>query len=344
MTTSCQQCGAGIPDGRGTSRCLACRRGLTGARDEHSVLFSLADFAAAGPALPRSAPASQRSRSDEGSGLIDIRAMQAALGGRAEPAPPRFITPTALPVAPPPTASHRAVPSQLPLYGLLAALMFGLASLTAFVLSEPAAAPPPTPRHTIPAPVVLAAPVPEEVEEPEEIDEPVAEPVAVEPVAKVTTSRPRPSQRPTPAVARPQPEVVKPQAASKPASSDEDTMKCLLGQGACKVERPAEAPRPAVAAPVASDLPERLSDTDITAGTGPAKARATSSCARLAKPGERVKIKLSIAGPTGTVIRATAEDDGGNPALAACCAGELAKASFKPVQRPQMGALVTLKF
>ncbi len=57
-----------------------------------------------------------------------------------------------------------------------------------------------------------------------------------------------------------------------------------------------------------------------------------------------MKIKLSIAGPTGSVIRAGAEDDGGNPALAACCAGELEKASFRPVQRPQMGALVTLKF
>ena len=344
MMTSCQQCGSAIPDGRGTSRCPACRRGFTGARDEHSVLFSLADFAAAtGPELPRAAAAPQRSRSDEGSGLIDIRAMQAALGGRAEPAPPRFDTPApALSVAPPPTLGHPAapaVPSQMPLYGLVAALMFALASLTAFVLSEPSA-PPPSPRHTIPAPVVLVeAEKTEKIEAPETIEAPTA----VEPVAKVAPSRPRPSHRPAP-VAKPQAEVAKPQTPGKPATSDEDTMKCLLGSGACKVDRPAEPPRPSVAAPVASDLPERLSDTDITAGTGPAKARATGSCARLAKPGERVKIKLSIAGPTGTVLRATAEDDGGNPALAACCAGELEKASFKPVQRPQMGAIVTLKF
>ncbi len=57
-----------------------------------------------------------------------------------------------------------------------------------------------------------------------------------------------------------------------------------------------------------------------------------------------VKIKLSIAGPTGSVLHASPEDDAGNPQLAACCAEELAAASFKRVRRPQIGAVATIKF
>ncbi len=305
---------------------------------------------------PNSTPTPLRSRADEGSGLIDIRAMHAALGGHVEPAPPRFAisTPMLSPVTAVPVLHHAAapaLPSQMPLYGLVAALMFGLASLTAFVLSEPPPSPPASPRHTVPAPVVVAQAEREQGPEPE-LAEPEQPAVIEAPTvpAEPSAARPhkpsqRPATKPTPAVAR-SPEPVAPVApVAKPASRDDDaTMKCLLGGGTCEVDRPATKPEP-VATPVpAASLPERLSDTDITAGTGPAKARATSSCARLAKGDERVRIKLSIAGPTGTVIRASAEDDAGNPALAACCVGELESASFKPVQRAQMGALVTLKF
>ena len=354
MTTSCKQCNAPLPVATAaTGRCPACRRGFSSPRDEHSVLFSLTSVSTS---TPTACAVPLRSRTDEGSGLIDIRAMHTALGGPAEPAPPRFASqaPALFPAASAPALHHAttpALPSQMPLYGLVAALMFGLASLTAFVLSEP---PPASVRHTNPAPLVVvrAEIEPEPAAEVAEPEQPVAEIEApLVPVAP-SEARPhkpsqRPSTKPAPVVAKPQmtvaPVAVVPEA--KPAARDDDaTMKCLLGGADCEAEHPTAKPEP-VSAPMAdASLPERLSDTDITAGTGPAKARATSSCARLAKGDERVRIKLSIAGPTGTVIRAAAEDDAGNPALAACCVGELESASFKPVQRPQMGALVTLKF
>lgn len=355
MTTSCKQCNAPLPVATsGTGRCPACRRGFSSPRDEHSILFSLASVSTPTPTVSATP---LRSRTDEGSGLIDIRAMHPALGGRVEPAPPRFTkqAPALFPAASAPVLHHAtrpALPSQMPLYGLVAALMFGLASLTAFVLSEP---PPASARHTTPAPVVLAhaerEPGPAaEVAEPKppvaELEAPTVLAEPGEPERPRKTSRRGPTT-PTPVLVKPQatvtPVAVVPEA--KPAARDDDaTMKCLLGGAGCEVDRPAAKPEP-VSAPMAeASLPERLSDTDITAGTGPAKARATSSCARLAKGDERVRIKLSIAGPTGTVIRAAAEDDAGNPALAACCVGQLESASFKPVQRAQMGALVTLKF
>lgn len=355
MTTSCEHCGARLPVATsGTSRCPACRRGSSGARDEHSVLFSLASLAGGSTSTPTASATPLRSRADEGSGLIDIRAMHPALGGRAEPAPPRFASPAPalLPGTTMPVLHHAttpALPSQMPLYGLVAALMFGLASLTAFVLSEPPPSPPASPRHTIPAPVVVAhahsEPEPAaEVHAPDQPAAVVEAPIVPAEPGEARPHRPshRPATKPAPVVAKP-PTAVAPVA--QPATRDDDaTMKCLLGGGSCEVGRPAAKPEPVAAPVVATSLPERLSDTDITAGTGPAKARAASSCARLAKGNERVRIKLSIAGPTGTVIRAAAEDDAGNPALAACCVVELESASFKPVQRAQMGALVTLKF
>lgn len=346
MTTSCEHCGARLPVAISSiSRCPTCRRGSSSARGEHSVLFSLASLAG-GSTSPL------RSRTDEGSGLIDIRAMHATLGGPAEPAAPRFASPapSLLPVTTLPALHHPApaLPSQMPLYGLVAALMFGLASLTAFVLSEPPPSPPASPRHTVAAPVVVAQaerePEPAAKIEPELLAAVIEAPTVPAEPSEARPHRPsqRPATKPAPIVEKPQPTVA---PVAKPAARDDDaTMKCLLGGGTCEADRPAAKPEP-VATPVpAASLPERLSDTDITAGTGPAKARATRNCARLAKGDERVRIKLSIAGPSGTVIRAGAEDDAGNPALAACCVTELESASFTPVQRPQMGALVTLKF
>ncbi len=324
------------------NHCPACARAPGSARSEHSVLFSVARLATTRPITAQG----------EGSGLIDVRAMQATLGDRTDTRV-SFITPssTLLPAAAAPVIPiipilhPTAAASQKPLYAVVAALMFGLTSLTAFVLSEPPPSPPPSPRHTIPAPVVLAA----APELPAQLDEPAPEPRAVAELPAPPTRIADPPARRKPArptVSEPvRPAPTATAVATPPAPNDDDsTMKCLLGTGVCRVER-STTPTPTVAEPVAaSTLPERLTDTDITAATTPAKANATDLCARLARGAERVRIKLSIAGPTGTVIRASAEDDGGNPALASCCAAQLEKARFKKVQRPQMGALVTLKF
>lgn len=121
------------------------------------------------------------------------------------------------------------------------------------------------------------------------------------------------------------------------------SVECLLDRSKCP---PAEPP-PAVQPVVASEeslLPERLDLADINDGTRAARAAAVGRCKALARGGEVVKIKLSIAGPTGSVLHASPEDDAGNPQLAACCAEELAAASFKRVRRPQIGAVATIKF
>ena len=96
--------------------------------------------------------------------------------------------------------------------------------------------------------------------------------------------------------------------------------------------------------PDSSGLPEKLELADIKAGTDSTKAAAKANCAGKAKGGEKVKIKLSIAGPSGTVQSSTPEEDGGNAPLASCVAGELKKSTFKKVQKEVIGTVVSVSF
>jgi hypothetical protein len=91
-------------------------------------------------------------------------------------------------------------------------------------------------------------------------------------------------------------------------------------------------------------MPEKLELADIKAGTAGPKASAESSCKSKAKGGEKVKIKLSISGPSGTVLSSSVDDDGGNAALGSCVAAELKKATFKKVQKEQIGTIVSVGF
>lgn len=118
---------------------------------------------------------------------------------------------------------------------------------------------------------------------------------------------------------------------------------CLLDRAKCPPPEPVAAVVPALASEE-SLLPERLELADINDGTRQARAAAVGRCRELARGGEVVRIKLSIAGPSGSVLSARPEDDAGNPQLAACCAEELAGASFKRVRKPQIGAVTTIKF
>lgn len=329
MSTSCERCGAARSISRPGTSPVACER--CGVRP---------------------------GAGGEASGLIDVRAMAALLG----PTPVRPITPIAssfhslsLP-APQPAAPRRPVPvraSQTPLHVLLGVLVFGVVGLAGAVVHSAVRVGP----H-IETVVVEAAPttaVDQEAED--DVDEqptPRAEP---EPVAEVAApiadtpqkpSRPRSGKpgKPTPTlVDKPQPEKTTP--AIKPEKTgrdDDELMACLLTPGTCASKRePSPTPTPVVSKP-ASDLPEKLESADISDGTRAAKASALSKCGKLARGGEVVKIKLSIAGPTGSVMTAGAESDGGNPGLASCSASELKGSTFKPVQKQQIGAVVTLKF
>lgn len=131
-----------------------------------------------------------------------------------------------------------------------------------------------------------------------------------------------------------------------PPVEDEDrrySVECLLDKTKCLPREQPAAPAPEPPSPE-SLLPEQLEMADIAEGTRVARAAAAQRCRALARGGEVVKVKLSIAGPSGTVLSAGPEDDAGNPALAACCAEALREATFKKVRKPQIGAVATIKF
>lgn len=304
----------------------------------------------------------------EDSGLIDIRTMTRMLGAPAvrpiTPVPsfsglaPAAPIATHRPTARPPTPTSR--PSQTPLHVLLGVLVFGVVGLAGAVVHSATR----TADAASTLQIVHAAPV-EPVPTTAVDDDPVAtrstpqadpegEPEAAEPTEHIDskqpvdgTRKPRPAARPgKPEPAKPTPKPAPVAAVDPPRQVDDlESVACLLKPGTCGSKReapPASSPTPVVTP--GSDLPARLEPADISDGTRAAKASATSRCSQLAKGGEAVKIKLSIAGPTGAVLSTSTESDGGNPALATCCASELKAAQFRPVQKAQIGAVVTLKF
>ncbi len=289
-------------------------------------------------------------RSDgEASGLIDVRTIGSPVAATAVRArvgnfPARVLTPA--PVARPVTAAGPALRSQTPVYALLATLTIGFFGLAGYVVTRPS----PPPREVV---RVIEPTAPASVAAPTREPEPVAEAVAVAaevpaPEAPATAVVVAPSRRPgkvlKPVVrGGPAPERAVEVPAPAPASKPEYGVDCILGKASCG-EQAAARPEAATEAAPPGDLPERLEQADISAGTSAARAGAVSSCTRLARGGEKVQVKLSIAGPTGAVIGASALEDAGNPQLAACCVDQLERASFRKVKKPQIGTVVTIKF
>lgn len=333
MNTTCERCGAP----RSTSR-----PGLSPARCEKCDRSHQAPAAAG-----------------EGSGLIDIRALATMLGDKpirpVTPVPTYGgLTPLAASFTPPPRAEPRRPSpvraSQTPLYVLLGVLVFGVVGLAGAAVHSATRTAPQV------STLVITSEAPAATAEDAEdaagaADEPAAPEAVDEPDATAETGKAPAPRKPSRPAARPgKPEVAKP--GPKPAPVVEvakgpsaDSVECLLDPSSCAPKRAAPAAvQPPAAAPATSDLPAKLEPADISNGTRAAKASATSRCSNLARGGETVKIKLSIAGPTGSVLSTVAEANDGNPALANCCASELKAAQFKPVQKQQIGAVVTLKF
>ena len=341
MNTTCERCGAPRSTSRpglSTARCEQCERSHT-------------------------APAA----AGEGSGLIDIRALATMLGDRpirpVTPVPTYGgLAPLAASLTPPPRAEPRRPSpvraSQTPLYVLLGVLVFGVVGLAGAAVHSATRTAPQVSTLVITSEAPAGSVAAEHAEHGEHAedaaDEAAAPEASDEPETTAETGKPEAPRKPSRPAARPgKPEVAKP--GPKPAPVVEvakgpraDSVECLLDPSSCAPKRAAPAAAAAVASPVAapatSDLPAKLEPADISDGTRAAKASATSRCSNLAKGGETVKIKLSIAGPSGSVISTAAEANDGNPALANCCASELKAAQFKPVQKQQIGAVVTLKF
>ncbi|MCY1064791.1 hypothetical protein OV090_08460 [Nannocystis sp. RBIL2] len=326
------------------------------------MLFSLASLRAldVGPVADAPAPLAVAKRPKsapqptDGSGLIDVRALGGVMQAeRPQARAPRFSELTAAPLVIPPTpvrSRATSAPPPMPLYLLLGVVALGMMGLAGFLVTRP---PTPAPviieRHISQAPMVVASASAAEAEaEPEAEPEPVE---AVAPVAAVEPAEPGPSKRPrkpgikpaAPSADKPAPiKVVTPAAPSGPAN---DSVECLLSPEKCKA-KPAAPPKadPPSASVSADSLPEKLEPADIADGTRAAKAAALDRCRTHARGGEKVTIKLSIAGPDGKVLSAAPQDDAGNPTLANCAAGELMRSTFKKVSKAQIGAVATLKF
>lgn len=118
-----------------------------------------------------------------------------------------------------------------------------------------------------------------------------------------------------------------------------DPSKCGGGGGSSSKKA---APKKAATDP---NLPEKLTSTDIKNGVAPHKGAAKSCGGKHgAAPGEKVTVKLSIAGATGNVTSASAIGKHAGTPLGNCVAQALKKASFKKFQKSSLGVQYPIRF
>jgi hypothetical protein len=103
--------------------------------------------------------------------------------------------------------------------------------------------------------------------------------------------------------------------------------------------------QPPVKGPAKADanLPDILSQTALRAGVAPVKAAAKACGTKHgAKPGEKVRVKLSVAGPTGAVVSTSPEPPHRGTPLGNCAAAALKKASFDKFRKPVIGLIYSI--
>ena len=276
-----------------------------------------------------------------------------------------------LTAAPPVASDAASAPepqrqSQTPLYILIGILVLGLGGLAAYVVTRPAPLPQEKIVERIVAPPVQPDKNDDDDDKPKKKKDEEAEAEAeadaageaagdeknaavpkpgdkkgtAKPGDKKGTPKPGDKKGETgdkPAVGTDPPAKVEPKKEDDATPSVEcilDPSKCKKGGGGGATTKP----------PPDASMPEKLELADIKAGVSGPKSSAESNCKKHAKGGEKVKIKLSISGPAGTVLSSSAEDDAGNAALGSCVAAELKKATFKKVQKEQIGTVVSVSF
>lgn len=269
-------------------------------------------------------------RSGEASGLIDVHTL-ATLGraaALARPAPTQSDLSATLLVAP--RVRVAVWSEQGPLIALLGLLTSAVLGLGAFVLQT-------TPPASEAAPLAVRLP-----------DEPAQQSLhalrRVPDGARVQVATPAEPEAPrfaarARAKARPAAAAV----ASLPAAPRSDSVTCLLDPSACP-RAPRSAAPPVSVGAADPELPATLELADVQAGVRAAKQAALDRCRAHARGGEVLRVRLSIAGPTGEVVATEAAAEPANPALADCSAAELARARFKAVAKARVGTVVTLKF
>jgi len=294
----------------------------------------------------------------ESSGLVDIRTLGAMASTDARPSsPPAAAVPgfggaglvglgTLVPTTPPRAVVMRAQRSDGPLVAMIGLLLLVVLGLGAYiVLDTPEPIVVTTPGAPAPdlsqmaerrdaAAAVIAREVDAEIDRPAVEEPPPAEPNAI--VAKPTQTRePKPTVRKTERKpATPRVEAVK---------KDDVPIECVLDPklAKCTGAKAAQAAPP----PRSSDanLPLSLSQADIRSGVAPLKDTAKSCGVKhRAKPGEKVRVKLSIAGTTGKVASATPESPHAGTSLGNCVAATLKKASFSRFRKPVVGVVYAI--
>lgn len=305
-------------------------------------------------------------RNPENSMMIDIRtlgAMVATNDARRAPAATATSVPafgssalvglgTAVPTpTPAPRLAARAQGSDAPLLAMLGVLMAIVLGLGAYIVL------------VTPQPVVITTNVPEPEREPtqrrdaaaaalardvtDELERtPVEEPAtAIEPElaaqgpAVVAPKGAKPTVHRTP----PTTKVGTPRVEPTP-KRDDVPIECVLDPNLAKcggsktTARPTDAPRKDTAA-----LPLSLGQTDIRSGVNPLKDTAKACGTKHgAKPGEKVRVKLSIVGATGKVSSAAAQAPHAGTSLGNCVAATLKKASFSRFQKQVIGVVYTI--
>ncbi len=313
-------------------------------------------------------------RDEETSALIDLRVLSQM--AQAPPprgsasasslALPRFAATDLTGVAtvrrtppPPPPPRPRNVLAPVeeprgPLYALLASLTVAVAALATYVIVRPA------PTVVVQAPATSAAPSviaadarvdrssaaavaasdDDDDDEPQDEDE-VAPHDEATPSVELATPSPRDrtrrhTDRDRAPKSDPRTTKVTPEAAPKTSGP---SLECQLGIGECTStstpRKPPEDPDPKTTDP---SRPAKLTTVQVrNAIAGP--KRSAKQCGRThgAAAGDRVEVKLSIAGATGKVTSATPVGEHARSALGRCVADALAKASFPKFGDPAMG-------
>jgi predicted Zn finger-like uncharacterized protein len=391
---------------------------LTGQRNENSVLFSLDSLqaiatgggaAAAAPMAARAAsPVAARAAanpskglatsapSSEGSGLIDIRALGAMVGGNdampsAAAAPNRAADDAALPsfggagigglagaplLAPSMPAEAAAVAaaahappqrSNAPLYVMMIVLILAVVGLAAFILLREEKPPQIVQQPVAEAPSVKAAADGADKDdddddkdkddkdkddedkddedkdkddgddEGEDAADEGEDAAADDGASEAGSNGKKKSTNTTKKKSNNTSTSPTPTTAPPPKKKEEDlSVDCIIDPASCgKGGKKSSTTTTKKADP---SLPETLTQADIKAGVGPHKDAAKACGAKNgATPGEKVTIKLSISGATGTVSSASATGKHAGTALGNCAAAALKKATFKKFQKSSIG-------
>jgi hypothetical protein len=174
---------------------------------------------------------------------------------------------------------------------------------------------------------------------------------AKKPEGKTGPSKPgtkKPGEKPTGSTGTkpPDPNAGKaPPPEKKPSGSENLDVDCILDPGLPKCKggggsKPSGGTKPPPTGSTDPGVEQTLSQADIKAGIAPVKDAAKACGPKHgAKPGEKVQVRLSISGSSGTVTSATAQGAHQGTPLGNCVAAALKKATFKKFAKASIGAV-----